>query len=119
MVTKKLALLSTTDRDGFLGTPLTLEIPHSIKRYSDALKYLKPTLSSKEFIDIMYQSDYNGWLEDLNEGREDPFVLSDFSLNSIEFVSGVCRWTFYTENKKEELTIYKSMEFVTHIEGVN
>ena len=115
MQTRKLFLIGEYDRE---GAKLALEIPDEIRTYPDAVDYLRPILSSDEFIELMHKQDYDEWLYQMNEDREEddqsPLKMSDFKLDSVEYACGQCRWIFLTEDE-EELVITKYMDFATNI----
>lgn len=117
MKTKKLFLLGTIDREdgGFLGKPVALEIRREIETFPDAVVHLNKTLSSPEFIKILHTSDYDCWLEEINSEEELELTLDDFTLESVEYTSGCCRWAFIGPDDRE-LVIDKSMDFATCID---
>ena len=94
-----------------IDNTLALEVPNDIKYLRDAVDYLRPALSSKEFISKMHENDLESWVDE-NFVKEDGLIFSDFRLKSTEYHYGWCQWTFISNEEGLQFIVDKSVGFV-------
>jgi len=82
---KKAFFIYTADNEdgGSMGFKCALEIPKDTVTYEEAVNYLRPILSSEEFVKALIEEDY---LEDeLFQGYKFKFVSCDYRRRNLEY----------------------------------